>query len=163
MATTLCGCHSSKNSAAMSDITNNNPADEIVTVLEAAVGTQSALPRAVVYRMNGDYINNVPITVSADGESIVSYPAPTDLTPESMPLPVADGYLLDRRGINANTRFLRLTYEEYRALSQPPSIEQLKGDIIPDARVIDIHRLPITLNQALNDLPKVNQIISEFK
>lgn len=163
MATALCGCHSSKNSTAMSELTGSNPAAEMVTVPEAAVGTQSALPRAVVYKMNGDYINNVPITVSADGESIVSYPAPSDLTAESKPLPVADGYLLDRRGINANTRFLRFTYDEYSAFAQPPSLEQLKANIIPDARVIDIHRLPITLNQALNDMPRVNQLISEFK
>ncbi|MDE6320919.1 MAG: hypothetical protein K2L93_01330 [Muribaculaceae bacterium] len=163
MATTLCGCHSHKNGATVKDYATDIPTAQEVPALEVSGGTYSALPRAVVYKMNGDYADCVPITVSADGETIVSYPAPTDLTPESTPLPVVDGYLLDRRGVNANTRFLRLTYDEYRALQQPPTLDQLKADIIPGARVIDIHRLPITLNQAINDLPKVNQLISEFK
>lgn len=163
MATALCGCHSSKKGTAMSGVTDGSQAAEMVSLPEVSVGTQSALPRAVVYKMNGDYADNVPVIVSADGESIVSYPAPTDLTTESTPIPVTHGYLLDRRGVNANTRFLKLTYDEYRALPQPPSIEQLKADIIPDARIIDIHRLPITLNQAASDLPLVNQLINEFK
>ncbi len=132
-------------------------------VAPVAGSTHSALPQAVVYKMNGDYADCVPVTVSADGSTIVSYPAPTDLTSESTPLRVADGYLLDRRGVNANTRFLRLTYDQYRALPQAPSLEQIKADIIPDARVVDLHRLPITLNEALSDIPKVNQLINELQ
>lgn len=163
MATTLCGCHSVNKTTEKTQLADSTEPHPVEMVAPVEGGTHSALPRAVVYKMNGDYINNVPVTVSADGQTIISYPAPTDLTPGSTPLPMDDGYYLDRRGINANTRFLRLTYDEYRALRQAPTLEQLRSAIIPDARVIDIHRLPLTLNEALSDPNKVNQLINEFK
>lgn len=163
MATTLCGCHSVNKVTDTPQATDTSAMQTAELVAPEVGGTHSALPRAVVYKMNGDYINNVPVTVGADGQTIISYPAPTDLTPGSTPLPMDDGYYLDRRGINANTRFLRFTYEEYRALQQAPSLEQLRSAIIPQARVIDIHRLPITLNEALSDPDQVNKLIKKFK
>lgn len=163
MATTLCGCHSSKHSPVSTSAIADTPTAEATITVPVAGSPQMALPCAVVYKMNGDYADCVPVTVSPDGNTIVSYPAPSDLTSESTPLPVADGYLLDRRGVNVNTRFLRLTYNQYRALPQAPSLDQIKADIIPDARVIDLHRLPISLNQALMDIPRVNQLIKELK
>ena len=53
-------------------------------------GTPADIPRAVVYRTNGDYADNVPVTVAADG-TLLSYPAPGDVGAHSAPvgLPMA--------------------------------------------------------------------------
>lgn len=122
----------------------------------------AALPRAVVYRMSGDATAaNVPVTVNASGE-IVSYPAPTDLE-GTAPLAVADGYLLDRRGISAQSRFLRYTYAEYSALSAPPTLAELREAIIPGARVVDMHVLQgFTPSEAAADTAAVNALIRNF-
>ena len=80
------------------------------------------LPRAVIYRTNGDYDDRVPVTLDATRTSIVSYPAPTDITSASVPLVLADGWLLDRRGgISVNSAFLDWTYAQYAAMSHTPS------------------------------------------
>lgn len=118
-----------------------------------------ALPRAVIYKTNGDYRDNVPVTLSDDGTALVSYPAPTDLTELSTPLPLADGYLLDRRGVSENTRFTRYTYARYRALPASPAPATLIDSIIPGARVTELRRLDITLQQALGDTAAVNDLI----
>ncbi len=118
-----------------------------------------ALPRAVIYKTNGDYTDNVPVTLNAAGTALVSFPAPSDLTDLSTPLPLADGYLLDRRGVSMNTRFTRYTYDSYRALAAPPSPATLIDSIIPGARVTELHRLDITLQQALGDTAAVNNLI----
>ena len=140
--------------------TELNP--EPVQIVGESSAPSAALPKAVVYKMNGDYAAYVPVTVSADGRSLISFPAPTDLVDGSEPIAMASGYYLDRRGVNQNTRFTRWTYAEYRALRQTPSPAQILDNLIPDARVVDIHRLPITLNQALRDTTKVNDMIKLF-
>lgn len=118
-----------------------------------------ALPRAVIYKTNGDYRDNVPVTLNAAGTALVSFPAPSDLTDLSTPLPLADGYLLDRRGVSENSRFTRYTYARYRALPAPPAPATLIDSIIPGARVTVLHRLDITLQQALGDTAAVNDLI----
>lgn len=56
------------------------------------------VPQAVIYRTDGDYFDNVPVTLDRrGGTALVSYPAPGDLTKSSMPIRLAEGYLLDRR------------------------------------------------------------------
>lgn len=118
-----------------------------------------ALPRAVIYKTDGDYRDNVPVTLNAAGTALISFPAPTDITDFSTPLPLADGYLLDRRGVSENSRFTRYTYAQYRALPAPPAPAALIDSIIPGARVTVIHRLDITLQQALGDTAAVNDLI----
>ena len=61
-------------------------------------GRQAAIPRARVYRMNGDYADNVPVGTDGNGR-IISYPAPTDLSTASKPIQLAGGWWLDRRGV----------------------------------------------------------------
>lgn len=118
--------------------------------------TVSPVPRAIIYRTNGNYDENVPITMN--GDRIISYPAPSDLT-SATPLPLANGYLLDRRGISSNTVFTTYTYPEYSAFSTAPALDALKSAIIPQARVTCIVRLPMTLHDALSDTAAVNRLI----
>ncbi len=118
----------------------------------------NAMPMALIYKMNGDFSQNVPITVSK-GE-LISYPAPTDLFEGSEPLPLADGFWLDRRGIGPNTRFTSYTYVQYRALQEPPSTAELLKNIIPGAAIIQLVSLPFTTT-AVKDTTEVNRLIRE--
>lgn len=134
----------------------------------AAVGPAGAdtpvgvtAPKAVAYRMSGDYSDNVPVTLAADG-AIISYPAPGDLTDRSAPLPLADGWWLDRRGISANSVFTRFTYSEYRALPAAPTPAELKASIIPGARVTVTLQLPMTVAEATADTAAVNAALSRL-
>lgn len=117
-------------------------------------GRQAAIPRARVYRMNGDYADNVP--VGTDNGRIISYPAPTDLSAASKPIQLAGGWWLDRRGVGRHTVFTRFTYEEYAAMQQAPSVAQLKEAVIPGARVTVVAELPWTLQDAVADTAAVN-------
>lgn len=115
-------------------------------------------PKAIAYKMIGSATAaNVPIQVDGDG-NVLSYPDPMDLK-DAAPIQLQKGYLLDRRGVSANTRFLTFTYSEYSALQAPPSPAELKAAIIPDARVSEIIRLPITVSEALTDLNAVNAML----
>ena len=91
-----------------------------------------ALPSAIVYKTTGDYYQLVPITLNESKDKVASYPAPSDLfTNGKLALPVRldNGYLFDRRGINANTAFTSYTYEEYSRMKSAPSIEKLFNSI----------------------------------
>lgn len=148
---TMSGCRST-----------STPAATVPPVPLSAPGAEPmrrALPMAVLYKTNGDYNDNIPVTLNAAGTTVVSYPAPTDITELSTPLPMADGYLLDRRGVTPNTRFLRYTYAQYRALPSAPSPAQILESVIPGSRVTELKRLDITLQQALGDTAAVNAMI----
>lgn len=127
---------------------------------EAVVGSPSAyMPRAVIYKTSGDYADNVPVQLAPDG-SIASYPAPSDVAPDrSTPVALADGFLLDRRGISPAAAFTRYTYAEYAALPQAPTPEQIRAAIIPGARVTEMFSLPMTPSEARADTAAVNEMI----
>jgi len=116
------------------------------------------MPKAVAYRMSGDYAANVPVNLGADG-SLVSYPAPSDVSEASMPLPLADGWWLDRRGVGRNSVFTRYTYAEYSALKTVPSPAQLLASVIPGAAVTEVLSLPMTPGEAAADTAAVNDYI----
>lgn len=118
-------------------------------------GAQATMPRARVYRMNGNYADNVPVGTDGNGR-IISYPAPTDVSAASRPMQLAGGWWLDRRGVGQHTVFTRFTYEEYAALPQSPSVAQLREAIIPGARVTAVEELPWTLREAVTDTAAVN-------
>jgi len=119
---------------------------------------QASMPKAVIYKMNGDYASLVPVTLDASGQRLLSYPAPTDLTERSTPLAIANGWYLDRRGgVGLGTAFLKYTYSEYMALPSAPSPSSLMADIVPGAKVTEVKVLPMTLNAALADTAALKQ------
>lgn len=147
----LGGCSSSKTAPALVE----NPERP------AVLGRADTMPKAVIYRTSGDFRDNVPVTLGPDG-TLQSYPAPSDLTPgRSEPLSLADGFLLDRRGVSLNSAFTRYTYAEYAALPQTPAPDQLLKAIIPGARVTEIYTLPMTPGEAAADTAAVNRIIRD--
>lgn len=116
------------------------------------------LPRAVIYKTNGDYNNNVTVRVNPAGDALETYPGPGDVGENSVPVALKGGWLWDRRGgIGPGTRFLTYTYEQYHALPQVPEAETLMKSIIPGARVTAAYRLPILQTEATPD--KIDYII----
>ena len=118
-----------------------------------------AMAKAVVYRMSGDYAGNVAIALTADGK-VLSYPDPSDLTPESAPVSLGDGWWLTRCGITPTSVFTRYTYASYMALPSAPSPAELLEAVIPDARVTECRALQMTTAEALADTAAVKAQLS---
>ena len=103
----------------------------------------SAGPHVIVYKTKADYKNNVPVILSGDKTKIVSYPDQSDVkTGSGYPVPseLENGYLLDNRGININSAFLNITYQEYAKMKKAPDISSMYKMILegsPFTEMID--------------------------
>lgn len=109
LITSCCTCHKGGRTASKSEIPG---------------------PQVIIYKMKGDFSNLVPVTLSDDKKSVISYPGPKDVYTNgklAKPTRLSKDFWLDNRGISANTAFLRLTYEEYAVLDKMPSPEELMG------------------------------------
>ena len=125
------------------------------------VGQAAHRPMAVVYRTSGDYGNLVPVTLDATGTRIVSYPDPADLRGNAVsPLPLRDGYLLDRRGIGPRTAYLDITIDEYSRISSAPAPAELLRRIAVRSPFAEMYSLPITAAEAVRDTAACNAYIA---
>lgn len=122
--------------------------------------TASYMPKALIYKTTCDCPDLVPVGVAPNGCELISYPAPSDLTPSSMPLSLTDGWWLDRRGITSTTRFTTFTYTEYRSLDKAPDPSKLLSSLDRDCRIIEIRELPMTTSEAASDTAAVNRFIT---
>lgn len=122
----------------------------------------SAMPKAVIYRTSRPAAELVPVQLSASG-ALISFPAPGDLTAESTPLALADGWWLDRRGVSLNTAFTRWSYGEYRAMKQAPTPGQIMQAIVPDIKVTECRTLDLTPGAAAADTAAVNAFIRTLR
>ena len=105
------------------------------------------IPQATIFKMNGPYENNVAVTLNPDG-SLLYYPAPTDLTANSEPYNLGDGWWLNRQGIGSNSVFTKWTFDEYRKLKNTPSREEIKAAIIPGSGISEIKEIPVSVSEA---------------
>lgn len=151
----ICSCSSRSNIVTI-PVPKGQTGDQYggpVTLPEPAPGRligqvpKQALPKASVFKMSGDYSNNVAVTLGPDG-NLTYFPAPTDLTPNSVPMSLGDGWYLNRQGIGPNSVFTKWTFDEYRSLPQVPSPAEIKAAVIPGARVTSFESLTITPSQA---------------
>ena len=157
------GCRSNREAPSVDDTYLDIPQVVRVDRVVRDQGPLTAMPRAVIYRTNGDYNDLVTVTLDASRSSLVSYPAPTDVTVASAPLIMTGGWLLDRRGgIGPNSAFLDWTYAEYSRLSATPSPSEILDHVIPDARVTAVRRLPIAATEAMTDTVWVNDYIRQL-
>lgn len=115
----------------------------------------NAIPKAVAFKMSGDYAEHVPMSLNPDG-TLASYPAPTDITANSAPIELSGGWWLDRCGVSSSTVFSRYTLAEYAALESAPSPAEMVESIIPGARVTVVERLSMTPSEAVADTVAVN-------
>lgn len=117
--------------------------------------------KASAFRMNGDYANNVAITLNHDG-SVAYYPAPTDISDNSKPLDLGNGWWLNRQGISANSVFTKYTFADYRKLAAAPTPEQLKDAVIPGAHVVEMVRLPYPASEAQSHLNDIKEYLKSL-
>ena len=125
----MAGCSSGKQVAQAGDTASNSK-----TVV-------SATPKVIVYKTRKDYTRNVPVTLSADRKQIVSYPSIQDVkigNRYTYPTRLANGWLLDNRGISRYVAFLTYTYEEYAALPATPAPSELMEQILDSDPLTDM-------------------------
>jgi len=94
-----------------------------------------AMPPVIIYKTKSDYNRYVPVSLTPDKKTLLSYPAVQDVYYQgalAMPTQLLNGYLLDNRGIDTNSVFLNYTYETYSALTQTPLPEELLKNILAD-------------------------------
>jgi hypothetical protein len=100
-------------------------------------------PPCIIYRTRSDYSMNVPVTLSADKSKIVSYPDIKDIYYNgklSVPTLLANGFLLDNRGIGLQVAFLNYTYEEYSRLSSTPHATDLMSLLLDKDPLIEMYQ-----------------------
>ncbi len=105
-------------------------------------GMLEAQAPLIIYKTRADHVHHVPITLNSTKDKITSYPAPSDLFFEgelALPVKLKEGFLLDRRGISANTVFTSYTYEEYSKLESVPPIEELMDSVIDTDPFVSIY------------------------
>ena len=115
-------------------------------------------PNATAFRMSGDFANNIAITLNSAGNPVY-FPDPKDITADSAPIDLGDGWWLNRQGIGKNSVFTTYTFAEYATLPEVPTIQQLKNSIIPGAIVTEFIELPFKMNQATQDISLVKEYI----
>ncbi|MDE6409433.1 MAG: hypothetical protein K2K81_04215 [Muribaculaceae bacterium] len=149
----MCGC--SKKTTNVSE--NATPQPEVVRMVEP-IGSRplSMVLKASAFQMTGDYSNNVAITLNDDG-SLAYYPAPSDITANSRPVDLGNGWWLNRQGLSPNSVFTRYTFEEYEKLPAVPSQDELKASVIPGARVSNWKKLSYPASEAMQHLPEIKE------
>ncbi len=99
-------------------------------------------PPTLIYKTKADYTNLVPVILSEDKSEISSFPHPQDIYINgelALPTQLAEGYLLDNRGITANVAFLNMTYETYSKLDSVPSVDSLYSIILDKNPLTDLY------------------------
>lgn len=102
-------------------------------------GLQITSPAVIVYKTRNNYNDLVPVELSADKTKIISYPDPKDVQALPKPTELANGYLLDRRGIGKNAAFLKMTYEAYAQLPSAPSLDSLQSWLLDKNPLLEIY------------------------
>ena len=115
----------------------------------------------IVYKTRGDFYNNVPVIMSDDKMSVVSYPDIKDISKNgklTYPTYLSNGYLLDHRGINKNVAFLKLTYEEYSKLPSTLRKEEVLSMIIERNPLLEMYSCD---NLQIENTDKINGLIQD--
>ena len=133
-------------------ITSVSPQSTLIPE-KKVIGGYAALPKASVFKMTGDYADNVAVTFDSTGK-LIYFPAPTDLSNASSPLSLGGGWYLNRQGCGENSVFTKWTFEEYMNMSSAPTPAEIKEAVIPGASVIDFKLLPLDMDKALADPEK---------
>ncbi len=120
----------------------------------ALTGGVAYIPRATVFRMSGPYADHVAVTLGADG-NLTYFPAPTDISENSLPVYLGKGWWLNRQGLGPNSVFTTWTMAEYAKLTSTPTAAQIKAHIIPDARVTEFRSTSVLLPDAMRDLSTI--------
>lgn len=116
LALLVMGCKTNKQAVKIDGMVTNTP--------ESVVENPT-----VVYKTIRDFSDFVPVIMNAGRTKILSYPAPTDLSVNSKPTVLKNGYLLDNRGITEHVVFLNYSYEAYMAMKEAPTMDEMLKNI----------------------------------
>lgn len=157
---TFVACHSSK--LPMKDEQRMN---QQITNAPVRGGNGNAVssPTVLVYKTKADYTHLVPIIMNETRTCIVSYPHPLDLITGGrlcLPTSLADGYLLDNRGIGSNVVFLSYTYEAYSQLSSPPSMQDMLARVVDKYPLVEMYDCGRRMDY-LELIPELNKLIEK--
>lgn len=124
-----------------------------------------ALPHVIVYKAKSAYRNLVPVMLSKDRSAVESYPDPSDINTGSAPsglLPVSlhKGYYLDKKGVGANTAFIKLSYQEYGKLKTAPSATELYKMIVDKNPIRELCDCGVR-NEKINSSRQINEWIDK--
>jgi hypothetical protein len=122
-------------------------------------------PPCIIYKTNGDFTMNVPVILSEDGASIVSYPDIKDVFYKgtlAYPTPLKEHFLLDNRGIGLQVAFLNITYETYSKLDKTPSPSELMAMILDKNPLMEMYQCG-SRSQYSDPEKELNEIISSGK
>jgi len=106
------------------------------------VGAGVSGPPCIVYKTRNNYDNLVPVILTADKSAIASYPDIKDIySGNGFPYPtlLANGYLLDNRGIGPNVAFLSYTYEVYSKFPATPDSRKLLELILDKEPLLEMY------------------------
>lgn len=125
-------------------------------------GQKNFIPSATAFRMTGDYSDNVAITIGPDG-NLTYFPAPSDITADSKPVNLGDGWWLNRQGLSSGSVFTKYTFAEYAALDRVPTPEQLKNAVIPGAFVTQMVQLPFKTGEASQNIEAIKEYLKNYE
>ncbi len=118
-----------------------------------------ANPPVIIYKTRKDYFDKVPISLSNDKMSVVSFPDKTDIYYRgsfASPTLLVGGYLLDNRGIGKNSAFTDYSYSEYSQLEATPTAETLIKRVIDNDPFIEIYSC-----KCKRDTIEINRLIKK--
>ncbi len=97
---------------------------------QAQIQGSNALPHILIYKAKGNHRNLVPVQLSEDKKTVVSYPDPVDIKTGSqaqagLPVSLHNGYWLDKQGVGLNTAFISMTCSHYAKLKSAPDPAEL--------------------------------------
>jgi len=125
----------------MSCSQHTTPAGSVEGKKKGTVGVSS--PSCIIYRTRKDYSMYVPVTLLPDKSKIESYPDIRDIYYNgkfSVPTLLADGFLLDNRGIGLQVAFLSYTYEEYSKLPSTPPATDMMSLLLDKDPLVDMYQ-----------------------
>ncbi|HWB62006.1 MAG TPA: hypothetical protein VG603_00745 [Chitinophagales bacterium] len=131
------------------------------TAMQVAENISYKPPVVIIYKTRADYSKYVPVTLSDDKMSITNYPDPKDVFYNgklAYPTALKKGFWLDNRGINANTAFIKMTYDEYSKLGSAPTAENLYKMILDKDPVTEIYNLG-SRYRFKDEVSEINQLI----
>ena len=114
----------------------------------------------IIYKTKNDYSQNIPIQMNKEKTKITGFPAPSDIVINGelqTPLKLDNDFWYDRRGISANTVFLKITYKEYSKLKKAPTSQEMMQMIIDKNPITEMYSCPDL--KPRSDIETINQLI----
>jgi hypothetical protein len=130
--------------------------------------TAKSGPPVIIYKTTKDYSQFVPVILSEDKKSIISFPDVRDVFYKGQlayPTPLKQGFLLDNRGIGPQVAFLDYTYKVYANFKSTPTVEELQKHILDSSPLTEMYHCGsrYDFNDLVNELNTVIEAGTLYK